>query len=197
MDIHRLPHFDGTKEGSPTIMIGKITAFEMSRKMGRQEEPTSSRPYAFACDERKGKKKAPTPSSSSEQEEEEESDDDEDNQPSTSFFEDEEIIRRVGKVMWMIHKINLMVCLCRSRIFSLTLTGKSKEREDASHVGRRATLGTPVQIWPNPQRGGAKTRCLQMSKLGMTLQAKMNPQGRTAIDPHHSHHASALWQEVK
>jgi hypothetical protein len=43
----------------------------MSRKMCQGEEPTSSRPYAFACDERKGKKKAPTPSSSSEEEEEE------------------------------------------------------------------------------------------------------------------------------
>jgi hypothetical protein len=39
--------------------------------MGRQEESTSSRPYAFACDERKGKKKAPTPGSSSEDGEEE------------------------------------------------------------------------------------------------------------------------------
>jgi hypothetical protein len=38
--------------------------------MCRGEEPTFSRPYAFACDERKGKKKAPTPSSSSEEEEE-------------------------------------------------------------------------------------------------------------------------------
>jgi hypothetical protein len=64
-----------------TIVIGKIAAFEMSQKMG-QEEPTSSRPYAFACDEKKkGKKKAPTLSSSSEEEEEEENDDDEDGQP--------------------------------------------------------------------------------------------------------------------
>jgi hypothetical protein len=40
-----------------TIVIGKIAAFEMSRKMGRQDEPTYSRPYAFACDEKsKGKK---------------------------------------------------------------------------------------------------------------------------------------------
>jgi hypothetical protein len=92
---------------TPTIVIGKTVEFEMSGKMGRQEKPTSSRPYAFACDERKGKKKAPTPSSSSE-EEEEESDDDEDNQPSTSSFEDKETIRRVGKVMGMIRKINLM-----------------------------------------------------------------------------------------
>jgi hypothetical protein len=50
---------------TPTIVIGKIAAFEMSRKMGRQKEPTFSIPYAFACDERKGKKRAPTPSSSS------------------------------------------------------------------------------------------------------------------------------------
>jgi hypothetical protein len=49
-----------------TIVIRKIAAFEMSRKMGQQEEPTSSRPYSFACDERKFKNKAPNPSSSSE-----------------------------------------------------------------------------------------------------------------------------------
>jgi hypothetical protein len=66
---------------TPTIVIRKIVAFEMSRKLCRGEEPTSSRPYAFACDERNGKKKAPTPSSSSEEEEEEESDDEGDNQP--------------------------------------------------------------------------------------------------------------------
>jgi hypothetical protein len=72
-------------------VIGKNAAFEMLRKMGRQEEPTSSRPYAFTCDENsKGKKKAPTSSSSSDEEKEEESDDDEDNQPSTSSSKDEE-----------------------------------------------------------------------------------------------------------
>jgi hypothetical protein len=89
---------------------------------------------------------------------------------------------------------------CRSRIFSLTLTGKSKEREDASHAGRRATSGTTVQIWPNPQRGGTKARSLQVSKLGMTLQAKMNLQGHAATSLHrtlHGHHTNALWQEVK
>jgi hypothetical protein len=77
---------------TPTTVIGKIAAFEMSRKMCRGEEPTSSRPYAFACDERKGKKKAPTPSSSSEEEEEEENNDEEHNQPSTSSSKDEETI---------------------------------------------------------------------------------------------------------
>jgi hypothetical protein len=48
---------------TPTIVIGKIAAFEMSWKMGQQEEPTSSKPYAFACDEQKnmkGKKKTPS-----------------------------------------------------------------------------------------------------------------------------------------
>jgi hypothetical protein len=62
---------------TPTIVIGKIVTFEMSRKMG-QEEPTSSRPYAFARNEKKGKKKAHTPSSSSEEDDEEECDDDKD-----------------------------------------------------------------------------------------------------------------------
>jgi hypothetical protein len=76
-----------------TTMIGKIATFEMSQKMDRQEEPTSSRPYAFACDEKsKGKKKALALSSSSDEEEEEESDDEEDNQPPTSSSEDEETI---------------------------------------------------------------------------------------------------------
>jgi hypothetical protein len=71
----------------------KIATFKMSRKMGRQEELTFSRLYAFACDEKsKGKKKSSTPSSSSEEKEEEESDDDEDNQPSTSSSKDKETI---------------------------------------------------------------------------------------------------------
>jgi hypothetical protein len=91
-----------------TIVIGKIAAFEMSWKMGQQEEPTSSNSYAFACDEQKnmkGKKNAP---SLSEEEEEEEDDDDHDDQPSTSSSKDEETVRHVRKVMRMIRKINLM-----------------------------------------------------------------------------------------
>jgi hypothetical protein len=142
---------------TPTIVIGKIAAFEMSRKMCQGEEPTSSRPYAFACDERKGKKKAPTPSSSSE-EEEEESDDEGDNQPSTSSSKDGETIRRVGKVMGMIRKINLMGVPLQVEDLLFNIDRKSKEREDASHAGRRATSGTVVQLWSNPKRRGAKER---------------------------------------
>jgi hypothetical protein len=48
------------------LVIGKIVAFEMSRKMG-QEDATSSTTYPFACDEKKkGKKMDPSSSSSSE-----------------------------------------------------------------------------------------------------------------------------------
>jgi hypothetical protein len=82
------------------IVIGKNAAFEMSWKMGQEEEPTYSKPYDFACDEQK--------KSRSSSEEEEEDDDDEEDQPSTSSSEDEEIVQRVGKVMRMICKINLL-----------------------------------------------------------------------------------------
>ena len=54
-----LHNMENLSNMTPTIVIGKIAAFEMSRKMSRGEEPTSSRPYAFACDERKGKKRLP------------------------------------------------------------------------------------------------------------------------------------------
>jgi hypothetical protein len=102
--------------------------------------------------------------------------------------------------MGMIHKINLMGVPLRVKDLLFNIDRKGKERENASHAGKRATSGTIVQIWPNPQRGGAKERRLQVSKLGMTLQAKMNLQGHVATGPHHAHHdhhASALWQEVK
>jgi ABC-type multidrug transport system ATPase subunit len=74
---------------TPTIVIGKIMAFEMSRKMCRGEEQTSSRPYVFGCDERKGN--GDDEDNQHEEEEEEESDD-EDNQPSTSSSKEEETI---------------------------------------------------------------------------------------------------------
>jgi hypothetical protein len=77
------------------------------------------------------------------------------------------------------------VCPCRLRIFSLTLTEKSKEKEDASHVGRRAISGITAQIRPNPRRGRSKARCLQWLRLGMILPAKMNP------PRNHGHHSSS------
>jgi hypothetical protein len=47
-----------------TIVIGKIAAFEMSRKMRQGEEPTSSKPYYFTSDEHKKIKCKKAPSSS-------------------------------------------------------------------------------------------------------------------------------------
>jgi hypothetical protein len=86
--ITNLHILEDLSQMTPMIVIGKIAAFEMSRKMGQEEELTSSKPYAFACDEHKrmkGKKKAPSSSSSSEEEEEEDENDDEENdQASTS-----------------------------------------------------------------------------------------------------------------
>jgi hypothetical protein len=78
-----------------TIVIGKIATFEMSWKKGQGEEPTSSKPYAFACDEHKkmkGKKKAPSSSEEEEEEDDDNDDDDEDDQASTSSSEDEETV---------------------------------------------------------------------------------------------------------
>jgi hypothetical protein len=48
-----LHNMEDLSQMTPTIVIGKIVAFEMSRKMGQEEEPTSSKPFAFACDEHK------------------------------------------------------------------------------------------------------------------------------------------------
>jgi hypothetical protein len=168
--------------------------------MGRQEEPTSSRPYAFACDERKGKKNAPTPSSSCEEEEEEESDDDEDNQPSTSSSEDEKTIRRVEKVMGMIRKINLMGVPLQVEDLLFNIDRKKQIKRGCFACGEKGHFRDSCPNMTEPIKGGAKARRLQVSKLGMTLQAKMNLQGRIATDPHHAHHGhhtGALWQEVK
>jgi hypothetical protein len=100
----------------------------------------------------------------------------------------------------MICKINLMGVPLQVEDLLFNIDRKSKEREDASHAERRATSGIVVQLWLNPPKGGAKARRLQVSKLGLTLQAKMNIQGHATTNPHHDHHdlhASALWQEVK
>jgi hypothetical protein len=63
--------------------------------------------------------------------------------------------------MGIIRKINLMGVPLQVEDLLLTLIGKGKEREDASHAGRRATSQKTIQIWPNPQRG-VKARRLQV-----------------------------------
>jgi hypothetical protein len=147
---------------TPTIVIEKIAAFEMSRKMGQQEEPTSSRPYAFACDEKKGKK-APNPSSSSEEEEEEESDD-EDNQPSTSSSEDEETIRRVRKVMGMICKINLMDVPLRVEDLLFNIDRKKQRKRGCFACVDKGHFRDSCPNMAEPTKGRGKGKALTSVK---------------------------------
>ena len=61
------------------IVIGKVVAFEMSRKMGHEEASSSSKGKALACSEHKKMKgkQVETSSSPNSSSEEEEDDDDE------------------------------------------------------------------------------------------------------------------------
>jgi hypothetical protein len=74
------------------------------------------------------------------------------------------------------------------------------ERENASHVGRRATSGIISQICSDPRKGRAKAKRSLVLRLVMILQAKMNLQGAATISLHHVLHGlrriNALWQEV-
>jgi hypothetical protein len=77
---------------------------------------------------------------------------------------------------------------------------KKQRKRECFACREKSTSGTTVQIWLKPQKGGAKARRLQVSKLGMILQAKMILQGLTATALHHAlhcHQINALWQEVK
>jgi hypothetical protein len=101
--------------------------------------------------------------------------------------------------MRMIRKINLMGVPLQVEDLLFNINRKSKEKEDASHVGRRVISGITAQIRPNPRRGRAKARCLQVLRLGTILPAKMNPQETMATTLHHAlhiHYTNALWQEV-
>jgi hypothetical protein len=128
--------------------------------MCRGEEPTSSKPYAFACDERKGKTKAPTPSSSSEEEEEEESDDNEDNQPCTSSSKDEEAIRRVGKVMGMIRKINLMGVPLQVEDLLFNIDRKKQRKRGCFACGEKGHFRDNCPNMAEPKKERSKGKAL-------------------------------------
>ena len=92
------------------IVIGKIVAFEMSRKMGQEEASSSSKGKALACSEKKkmkGKQVETSSSSSSEDEEEDEDDDDQSSSSSSSSDLDEESIKLINKVEKMIQRLNV------------------------------------------------------------------------------------------
>jgi hypothetical protein len=72
---------------SLAIGIGKLVAFEMSRKMGQEEASSSSKGNALPCDEHKkmkGKQVESSSSSSSSSEDEDDDDESSDDQASTS-----------------------------------------------------------------------------------------------------------------
>jgi hypothetical protein len=101
----------------------------------------------------------PTPSSSSEEEEEEESDDEEDNQPSTSSSEDEETIRRVGKVMGMIHKINLMGVPLQVEDLLFNIDMKNQRKVERFACGEKGHFvdNCPTMAEPKKERSKGKT----------------------------------------
>ena len=96
---------------TPTIVIGKIVAFEMSWKMGQEEASSSSKGKALACSEKKKMKDKQVETSSSSDEEEEDDDDEEssdDDQSSSSTSNlDEESIKLINKVERMIQRLNV------------------------------------------------------------------------------------------
>jgi hypothetical protein len=104
---------------TPAILIGKLVAFEMSRKMGQEDEASSSsKASALTCREHKkmkGKKvESSSSSSSSSEEESEEKDDDDDDEESSDECSssstselDEESIKIIKKVEKMIQRLNV------------------------------------------------------------------------------------------
>ena len=102
---------------TPAIVIGKIVAFEMSRKMGQEEASSSSKGKALAYSEKKKMKgkRVETSSSSSSSSEDEEEDDDDDDEDSSDDDEsssstsdlDEESIKHINKVEKMIQRLNV------------------------------------------------------------------------------------------
>ena len=78
---------DDLSNMTPGIVIGKLVAFEMSRKMGQEEASSSSKGKALACSEKKkmkGKQVETSSSSSSSSEDEEEDEDDDDDDEDSS-----------------------------------------------------------------------------------------------------------------
>jgi hypothetical protein len=109
-------------------------------------------------------KKAPTTSSSGEEEEEEGSDDEEDNQPSTSSSEDEETIWRIGKVMGMIRKINLIGVPLQVEDLLFNIDRKKQRKRGCFACGDKGHFRDNYPNMAKPTKGRSKGEALTSVK---------------------------------
>jgi hypothetical protein len=154
------------------------------------------------CDaKKKVKKKAPSPSCSSEEEEEEEENDDEDDdQPSMSSFEDEETVRHVGKVMRMIHKINLMGVRLQVDDLLFNIYRKRQRKRGCFVCGEKGHFkdNCPNVTEPKKRRskGKAPTSVKTWDDSSSEDDSPRSLGRRSSSHIHTLHHTNALWQEV-
>ena len=150
---------------TPTIVIGKIVAFEISRKMGQEEASSSSKGkgIALTCGEQKkikGKQveTSSSSSSSSEDEEEDEDDDDEeessdDDQSSSSTSDlDEESIKLTNKVKKMIQRLNIKGVPIQIQDFIFTNQRNEQRKKGCYGCASWGTLWKFVQTSPHPRQ---------------------------------------------
>ena len=138
---------------TPGIAIGKLVAFEMSRKMGQEEASSSSKGKALACSEKKkmkGKQVETSSSSSSSSEDEDDDDDEEDSsddQSSSSTSDlDEESIKVINKVEKMIQRLNVKGVPIQIQDFIFTNQRKEQRKRGCYGCGE---LGHFMEAYPN------------------------------------------------
>ena len=152
------------------IAIGKIVAFEMSRKMGHKEASSSSKGKALACSEHKKmkSKQVETSSSSSSEEEEEDEDDDEeescdDDQSFSSTSDlDEESIKLINKVEKMIQRLNIKCVLIQIQDLIFTNQRNEQRRRGCYGCGE---LGHFVEVCPNKPTPKTETKACKDKAL--------------------------------
>ena len=145
---------------TPAIVIGKIVAFEMSRKMGHEEASSSSKGKALACSEHKkvkGKQVETSSSSSSSSEGEDEDYDDEessdDDQSSSSTSDlNEESIKLINKVEKMIQRLNVKGVPIQIQDLIFTNQRNEQRKRGCYGYGCWGTLWKFVQTSPHPRQ---------------------------------------------
>jgi hypothetical protein len=94
--------------------------------------------------------------------------------------------------MGMIRKINLMDVALQVEDLLFNIDRKKQRKRGCFTCREKGHFRDNCLNMAEPKKGRSKARRIQVSKLGMTLQAKMNLQGHATTDPHHAHQASAL-----